>query len=317
MPPGSVKAPMAWHQLLVVSQHAQRFSELIAAQQLPDLSFQACSSPDLALCKNVEILFGAPDRLVAVLPHCESLRWVQSSWAGVKPLGDQPRRDFQLTGVKDIFGPPMTEFVLAWLLAFERKVLERSQACSWDESVDGHLHGKSLGIMGTGSIGSQLAATCQTLGLQVRGLNSDGRRRPNFDHCYSRIELAEFASGLDYLVALLPETPGSDQLIDAQLLARLKPGAILINGGRANVVDQAALITALEEGQLAHAVLDVLDLEPLPDSDPLWQVSNLHITSHTAAVTIPEAIVEIFCENYRRYHAGRPLLHRIDFDKGY
>ncbi|MCZ6831961.1 MAG: D-2-hydroxyacid dehydrogenase [Gammaproteobacteria bacterium] len=265
----------------------------------------------------MEILFGAPDRLALLLPHCDSLRWVQSSWAGVKPLIECPRRDYQLTGVKNIFGPPMTEFVLAWLLAFERRVVQRSQARSWDEAVDGHLYGKSLGVMGTGSLGSHLAAACQAVGLRVRGLNSDGRSIPNFDDCYSTASINEFADGLDYLVALLPDTPGSDRLIDAELLAQLKPGAILINGGRANVVDQGALIAALDAGQLAHAVLDVLNLEPLPDSDPLWQVPNLHITSHTAAVTIPEIIVSVFCENYRRYHGGRSLLHRIDFDKGY
>ena len=308
---------MSPHNLLVVSQHAERFSELIAAAQLPELDFQACEQPQAAQCKNAEILFGAPDRLVTALPHCRSLRWVQSSWAGVKPLMEQPRRDFMLTGVKDIFGPPMTEFVLAWLLALERRVIQRSQARHWDDAVDGNLYGKCLGIMGTGSIGTHLAASCQALGLKVRGLNSSGSNRPNFDNCYSPAQLDEFAGGLDYLVALLPDTPGSDRLIDAQFLARLKPGAILVNGGRANVIDQDALIAALDSGQLAHAVLDVLDQEPLPDSDPLWQVANLHITSHTAAVTIPEIIVTLFCDNYRRYHAGQSLLHRVDFDKGY
>jgi phosphoglycerate dehydrogenase-like enzyme len=171
--------------------------------------------------------------------------------------------------------------------------------------------------MGTGSIGTHLALTCRALGLRVRGLNSDGRDQDYFDRCYSPSELTEFADRLDYLVALLPDTAGSNRLIDAHLLAQLKPGAILVNGGRANVIDQAALLAALENGQLSHAVLDVLECEPLPDSDPLWQVERLHITSHTAAVTIPESIVEIFCENYRRYHAGRELLHLIDFDKGY
>jgi glyoxylate/hydroxypyruvate reductase A len=106
-------------------------------------------------------------------------------------------------------------------------------------------------------------------------------------------------------------------VISADLLARLNRGAIVINGGRANAVDQAALITALEGGQLSHAVLDVLRQEPLPPADPLWQIENLHITSHTAAVTVPETIVELFCDNYRRYHRWEPLLHPIDFDKGY
>jgi phosphoglycerate dehydrogenase-like enzyme len=305
------------HQLLVVSQQADRFAELIAAAQLPDLIFQSCTTAHADNCKGVDILFGAPDRLAPLLGHCPSLRWVQSRWAGVKPLIECPRRDYQLTGVKDIFGAPMTEFVLAWLLAFERRVIPRSQACSWDESADGHLHGKTLGIMGTGSIGTHLAMSCRALGLHVRGLNSNGNSKPHFEHCYAPTSLLEFAAGLDYLVVLLPDTTGSDRMVGAELLARLNHGAIVINGGRANTIDQAALIAALATGQVAHAVLDVLTREPLPPSDPLWRIENLHITSHTAAVTIPETIVNLFCDNYRRFHSQRPLLHLIDFDRGY
>ena len=308
---------MADHQLLIVSQHAERFSELIAAAQLPDLSFRGSSDPVNADCRGVEILFGAPDQLVALLARCDSLRWVQSSWAGIKPLIDHPRRDYQLTGVKDIFSSDMTEYVLAWLLALERRVVERSQTRHWDANADGHLRGKTLGIMGTGSIGCHLAAACQALGLRVRGLNSDGRRIPNFDQCYAPTRISEFTDDLDYLVTLLPDTPGSDGLVDGKMLGLLKPGAILINAGRANVIDREALLNALQTGQLGHAVLDVLEQEPLPESDPLWQVKNLHITSHTAAVTIPEAIVEVFCDNYRRYNAGQALLHQVDFDRGY
>jgi phosphoglycerate dehydrogenase-like enzyme len=305
------------HQLLVVSQQADRYAELIAAAQLPDLLVRACSTADASQCQGAEILFGAPDRLAPLLPHCASLRWIQSSWAGVKPLIECPRRDYQLTGVKGIFGAPMTEFVLAWLLAFERSVITRSQARSWDNSEDGHLYGKSLGIMGTGSIGTQLAKSCRALGLRVRGLNSNGSTKPHFENCYAPANLPDFAAGLDYLVALLPDTPASDHMVNAQLLARLKPGAIVINGGRANVIDEAALIAALQSGQVAHAVLDVLNLEPLPPSDPLWGLDNLHITSHTAAVTVPESIVNLFCDNYRRYHSHQPLLHLVDFKKGY
>lgn len=308
---------MRQHKLLAVSQHAELFAELIASARLPNLIFQTCTHAQASDCQGVDILFGAPDRLAPLLPHCESLRWVQSSWAGVKPLVECPRRDYQLTGVKGIFGAPMTEFVLAWLLALERRVVPRSQARSWDESADGHLYGKSLGIMGTGSIGAHLAQSCRALGLRVRGLNSDGRGKPHFDRCYPAASRLDFASGLDYLVTLLPDTPATDHMVNAKLLAQLNPGAIVINGGRANAIDQAALIAALESGQLAHAVLDVLRTEPLPSTDPLWRIENLHITSHTAAVTIPEAIVDLFCDNYRRYHDDQPLLHQVDFERGY
>jgi phosphoglycerate dehydrogenase-like enzyme len=306
-------------EVLVISRHAQGFAELIEARQLPGLKAHYCEQAEAALqyCDSAEVLFGAPDRLAPVLPLCPRLHWVQSSWAGIKPLLECDRRDYQLTGVKDIFGPPMSEYVLGWLLGLERQVLQHATARHWDDSPGPGLAGKTIGIMGTGSIGSHVASTCKVFGINTRGLNSDGRERAGFDACFPLSLIAEFAAGLDYLVALLPETPATDKLVDADLLARLKPGAILINGGRANCIVESDLVAALESGQLGHAVLDVMREEPLPEQHPLWKVKNLHITSHTAAPTGVESIVEIFCDNYRRYVAGEDLRYPIDFDRGY
>ena len=305
--------------LLVISPHASRFAELIEAESLPGLDAAFCETPEQArpLCEDAEIVFGAPDQVADLLADCGNLRWLQSSWAGIKPLLDEPRRDYQLTGVKGIFGPLMAEYVLAWLLAIERSIPGRVQARHWDDSQDNQLSGKAMGIMGTGSIGSHVARCARVFGLSLRGLNSDGRDVADFDSCYSSTNIQAFAAGLDYLVALLPETPASDGLIDAQLLAQLNPGAILINGGRANCIVQADMLSALDSGRLRHAVLDVLPTEPLPDKDPLWQVKNLSITSHTAAPTRAEDIVAVFAENYRRYLAGDTLLYPIDFERGY
>jgi phosphoglycerate dehydrogenase-like enzyme len=242
---------------------------------------------------------------------------VQSSWAGLRPLAECPRRDYLLTGVKNIFGAPMTEFVLGWLLAVERRIPERARARSWDDSPDGHIHGKTIGIMGTGSIGAAVATGCIALGLQVRGLNTDGRDVTPFQRCWPVSERLSFARGLDYLVALLPDTDATNDIIDHALLGELNPGAILINGGRGNAVAMEHLEAALAEGSLRHAVLDVLREEPLAEESPLWRVPSLSITSHTAAPTPQSAIVELFCDNYRRYTEGAPLRHVIDLTRGY
>lgn len=306
-------------QLLVVSQHAARFAELIELAGLSDCDAVYTNSTAQALphCDTAEILFGAPDRLAPLLNACPRLRWVQSSWAGIKPLLASPRRDYTLTGVKGIFGPLMSEYVLAWLLGLERKLLSRATLPRWDSSVDGSLQGKLIGIMGTGSIGTHVAHTCQVFGLHTRGLNTSGALQTGFEHCYSREDIGSFADGLHYLLALLPDTPDSDNLIDATLLNRLRPGAIVINAGRANCVVDTDLCAALASGQLSHAVLDVLREEPLPEGHPLWAVENLHITSHTSAPTRAELIVDIFCANFRRYSAGQPLAHVVDFARGY
>lgn len=305
--------------LLVVSQHAEAFSQLLHGAALPDLEIYAATTPELALpyCDSAQILFGAPDLLVPLLGHCPQLIWVQSSWAGIRPLMDAPRRDYRLTGVRDIFGKPMAEYVLAWILAFRRGVLARASASSWDESPDGSLEGQSIGIAGTGSIGAEVARFCQSFGMHTRGLNTAGKAIANFNSCYGNDAITAFASDLDYVVALLPDTPATDRIIDSAVFDALKPGAMLINAGRGNSVNYPHLLQALERGQLGRAVLDVFPEEPLAATDPLWQVENLYITCHTAAPTSTPAIVDIFCQNYHRFIANKTLLYEIDFTKGY
>lgn len=302
--------------ILVISRHATVYGDLIAAAGIEAACFAEVESA-MPYAGEAEILFGAPDLLAAVLPHCPKVRWVQSSWAGIKPLVECPRRDYRLTGVKELFGPPMTEFVLGWLLAIERRIPQRARARHWDNTPDGDVAGKVVGIMGTGSIGIAVARGCRSLGMTTHGLNTDGRSVEQFEACWPVAERLAFAAGLDYLVALLPDTPQTDNLIDAALLGALKPGAVFINAGRGNAVVLDDLLAALTNGTLRHAVLDVLPQEPLPDESPLWQIDGLSITSHTAAPTPEAAIVEIFCDNYRRFMAAEPLRYPIDLSRGY
>jgi phosphoglycerate dehydrogenase-like enzyme len=302
--------------ILVISRHAQHYGDLLDAEGIEVACFTDVESARNSAA-DAEILFGAPDLLAPLLPHCPAVRWVQSSWAGIAPLVDCPRRDYLLTGVKDIFGAAMTEFVLGWLLAIERRIPERFRAGRWDDQPDGSVQGKRVGIMGTGSIGCAVARGCRALGLTVHGLNSNGRAASGFDNCWPLSQRLAFAGGLDYLVTLLPDTPETDQLVNQELLDALNPGAVFINAGRGNVVAMEALLAALEQGQLRHAVLDVLPEEPLPDDDPLWRREGLSITSHTAAPTSPSAIVAVFRDNYRRYLAGESLRYPIDLSRGY
>jgi phosphoglycerate dehydrogenase-like enzyme len=310
--------------VIVLSQHAARYREILEAvgppeSRWPGAEFRFAGSLEEALpfAATAEVVFGAPDLIALLLPHCSSLRWVQSSWAGVTPLLEQERRDYSLTGVKDIFGAPMAEYVLGWLLALERNIPAHFSATRWNPQREGRLRGKTIGIMGTGSIGSYVARACGNLGLHTRGMNSDGREMDGFDRCWPTGSRLEFAAGLDYLVALLPDTPSTDGLVDARLLAELKPGAILVNGGRGNSVVTGDVVTALAGGTLRHAVLDVLPVEPLPEDDPLWQVEGLTITSHTAAPTPAASIIDIFIDNLERFAEGKPLQYLVDFERGY
>jgi phosphoglycerate dehydrogenase-like enzyme len=304
---------------LVISQHQECFRERLDVEPLPDLDAHYCETAAQAQdhCAGVEIIFGAPDQVLPLLALCPNLKWVQSTWAGVTPLLNSSHRGYQLTGVKGVFGPPMSEYVLGWILALERNILQRAKATQWDSAAEYGLQGKTVGIMGTGSIGVHVAGSCRRFGMNTRGLNSNGRVVDNFDETFAGAERLAFAQNLDYLVALLPDTRATDNQVDAELLARLKPGATFINAGRGNCLVEQALLDAMDKRQISHAVLDVFREEPLPAAHPFWSIANVHITSHTSAPTRDFEIVKIFCENYRRYKAGEELLYPVNFERGY
>jgi phosphoglycerate dehydrogenase-like enzyme len=266
------------------------------------------------------IILGQPDLVAAVLDEMPAVRWVQSSWAGVTPLLNLVRSDYILTGVKNTFGPQMTEYVLAYMLANELKMIERLDHQAkrhWWEESSGTLAGKALGVMGTGSIGSYIARTAQTLGMRTIGLSRSGAPAEDFDKVFARDQLAAFLAEPDYLVCVLPDTPATKHLLDANAFHTMKNSCYLINVGRGAAIDEKALAQALFAGELSGAVLDVFDTEPLPKDSPLWNAPGLVVTAHIAATSWPQDIAGIFSENYGRYTEGRPLKYGIDFERGY
>lgn len=307
---------------LIVTEIAEEFAAEIARLADIPIPLKACASPEQALAAYTDesVLFGNPGMIAAILPGMPTVRWVQSSWAGVTPLIALDRRNYILTGVKNVFGPQMSEYVMGFLLAHELKVLQREQAQrkhQWFTALSGTLQGKQLGIMGTGSIGRHIAKLARNFGVTVTGLSRSGAPSPDFDKVLSAAKLHEFLEQLDYLVSTLPQTPATDNLLNAAALAKLPAHAYFINVGRSNVVDHNALVDALCDGQLAGAALDVFDEEPVAPDSPLWDTPNLSVTAHIAAVSHPLLIVPVFVENYRRYADGQSLEHLVDFEAGY
>ena len=265
----------------------------------------------------VRILVGAPPDLAPIICECPQLQWVQSTWAGVDALLGLVPKGVQVTPLKGVFGQAMSEFVLGWLLALERNIIARANCKHWLPEVEAGLSGKRLGIMGAGTIGSVVAKQAANFGLVVTGLNSGGQSAPGFRACYPSSERLEFAQGLDYVVNLLPSTPATDGIVDAKLFAAMNSGGIFINAGRGNAVVDADLINALRLEVLRYAVLDVFAQEPLEDTNALWEVPGLFITSHTAAPTPSEAIPEVFARNLAPFLAGAPLADAMSPERGY
>jgi phosphoglycerate dehydrogenase-like enzyme len=267
-----------------------------------------------------EVLLAQPDLAADLLHDLPQVRWVQSTWAGVTPLLALRRDDFILTGIREIFGPQMAEYVLGYLLLRELRVLERlgRQANrNWWQQPSGSLQGKVLGVMGTGSIGGCIARMAGQFGMELRGFNRGGELVEGFASINGRDGLQAFLRGLDYLVCVLPDTPETRHLLNAEAFAAMPDHCYLVNVGRGNVVDEAALLEALTAETIAGAVLDVFEHEPLPPESGLWHAPNLLVTAHVAAQSRPRDIAGVFSENYRRYVAGEALLYRIDFEKGY
>ena len=307
---------------LIITAAAEDYAEGIARLSDSPIPVKASLSANQALAayKDETVLFGNPDMIAAVIAKMPTVDWVQSSWAGNTPLMKIDRRDYVLTGIKDVFGPQMSEYVFGYLLAHELKIVERlreQKKKHWFDAYSGMLQGKRIGIMGTGSIGQHIAKTAKCFDMTVNGLSRSGADTDGFDNVMATDQLQDFLRDCDYLVSTLPQTEATDKLLNADTLGCLPAHAYFINVGRGNVVDEDALSKALNDGRLAGAALDVFDEEPVPEDSPLWEAANLSITAHIAAVSYTSLIVPIFIENYQRYVNQQPLEHVIDFDAGY
>jgi len=300
--------------LLILSREKNDYRCLIEAARLTDLEF--ADDPNAS-----DIVLGEPKLIQEMLPQLANLKWVQSIYAGVEPLVDPDQRhDYVLTNARGVFGTAMSEYVFGYLLFLEKKILERmkaQEARQWQRPESGMLRGKTIGLLGVGSIGSHLAGTAKHFGMTVRGFTKGSEESPQVDQYFHGNDVLKFATGLDYLVSVLPRTKDTNHIVNKSVLKVLPNHAIFVNVGRGNSVDESALINALKENQLGAAVLDVFGKEPLPENHPFWTTPNLYMTFHTSAISYPEDLTRLFVENYHRYIAGKPLKYIVDFEKEY
>jgi phosphoglycerate dehydrogenase-like enzyme len=280
------------------------------------------------LLARAEVLFGipgdTPEGLAAIVRANPRLRWVQGTAAGtgeqVKAAGltqDELER-VTVTNTSGVHVGPLAEFCLLGLLAFT-KGLPRLQADQhahhWDHYPVAELRGGTLLVLGLGAIGTEVARLAKTLGMRTIGINRRGRSdSPHVDETHPPRSLYALLPRADALVVTLPLTDETRGMLDAQALDRMKPLSILVSAGRGGVIDEPALVRALREQRLAGAALEVFATEPLPPDSPLWDLPNVLISPHTAALSVREneRIVGLFAENLRRYVSGAPLLSRVN-----
>ena len=309
--------------ILILDKDAPTYLAELELQNLADHDISATSELEEALemVEQADIIFGQPALIADVLSNAGRLRWVQSTFAGVEPLCRKGlRTDYQLTGVKDIFGTLMREYVLGYILARERslfKTYENQQHKVWHRIKYRSLADITIGIVGLGSIGKSIAGAADHFDMRVLGMKRTEDEIDGIERLFLPDQIDEFLPQLDYLLLVLPDTPESRNFITRKELGLMKKEAVVINVGRGVTIDQNDLIDALATRQIGGAILDVFDEEPLPPDNPLWRMENVIVTPHNSAYSFPTQVTKIFTENYHRFIEGRPLRYQVDFERGY
>jgi phosphoglycerate dehydrogenase-like enzyme len=275
------------------------------------------------------ILFahGNAELLKLVIPLAVRARWIHSLWTGVEGIltPELSKHPAPLTNGRGVFRWPLADWVVGVLLlfAFElRRVIQQQEQGVWKPVFGKMLEGQTLGIVGYGSIGSAAAERAKPFGMKIAAL----RRRtelfkpdPLVDFSYGPDQLQKMLATCDYVLAATPLTEETRGLIGEAELAAMKPAAVLINVGRGPVVDEPALIRALQSNAIRGAALDVFDIEPLPSAHPFWKMTNVLLSPHTAdrVEGFLAPALTCFLENLERFVRGTPLLNVVDKRSGY
>ncbi len=279
------------------------------------------------LLGEAEVLYGwihhFPKNLFARTPL---LKWIQTMSAGIDLLPEEIRRSrIRIVNASGLHGTAMGEMALEMMLMFAKDApacYQMKQAREWKRFRPKLLKGQTVGILGLGAVGREIARLCKAFGMEVIGVRRSGRPEhpvPDVDRVYGAGQLPEVLAESDFVVLALPLTKETRSLIGEKELKGMKPTAFLINLARGAIVDEGALVRALEEKWIAGAGLDVFIKEPLLPESRFYELPNVIFSPHISG-DIPDYelhATEVFCENLRRYLAGEPFLHEVDQDKEY
>ena len=268
----------------------------------------------------------------AELAGAPKLKWVHTSAVAVETLclPELFARGIAVSNTRGVQALPIAEHVMAVVLSLAKQipfVLENQRHARWaqnefiGERLPWLLHGRTLGLVGVGTIGSEIARRAAAFGMRVIAL----RRRPAYgvighvERVYGKAQLDEFLGQCHVIVVAAPLTPETHGLLGKAQFAQLPAGAIVVNVGRAKIVDTDALIDALTSGHLGGASLDVFPQEPLPADHPLWKTPNVILTPHTSGFRRGhwDEVVELYADNIQRWLTGEPLKYRIEPELGY
>jgi phosphoglycerate dehydrogenase-like enzyme len=287
--------------------------ELALRDRLPDVEFERARDRDETVAKIANASVVIEHRLDgAVLDAATDLRWLQTLTSGYDrfDLDRLASRGVALTTVSGVHATPAAQHVLGYLLAFERglyRARRQQRRREWRRYQPGELTGKTVGIVGVGEIGGRVAELLAPLDVTVLGVKRDPSTAPDaVDAVYGPDDRYEVLGRADYVVVACPLTDETRGMFDADAFESMDSDAVLVNVARGAIVDEPALVAALQTGNLGGAALDVTVDEPPEHGSPLWDLDNVVLTPHMAGGSprFPERVAELFADNYERFVAG-------------
>jgi phosphoglycerate dehydrogenase-like enzyme len=312
--------------ITIIAENAAKYRDRLL-NLVPGAEILAFEDEDAALNRGLDseviAVWGSsfPEQFFA---RAENLKWVHSLSAGVEGLVHPAwiASPVVMTNSRGVYTKPMAEYVIAMILAFSRRLndyFRQQQERKWERLHCFEVDGLTLGIVGLGGIGREIAPRAKGLGMRVIGTRNRPAPEPFVDEVLPANRLDELLRVSDFVVVAAPLVPETRGLLSEARLRLMKPTAYLINVARGPLVDEEALIRILQGGAIAGAALDVFSQEPLPVESPLWGLPNVIVTPHWSASS-PHNVtraLDVFAENIRRYQAGEPLLNVVDKSLGY
>ncbi|XP_077990740.1 glyoxylate/hydroxypyruvate reductase A-like [Glandiceps talaboti] len=291
------------------------------------------SDKEVKELSEAEIILTEPVIVAGVLDKLSSLKWMQSTRAGVNAIFDnldrsKPQPSYKLTKMAGVFGAYMSEYVIGQIIARERifnQLFVDQRNREWHGRLRANyrvLSSLSIGILGVGDIGKSFAETFKFFGMTVWGLVNQylprEKRSPHVDH-YRQIDgLPELLQNCDYVCSVLPSTGETKGLLNGNVLENCKERQpVFINVGRGDVISEVSLVNAMRQEWISGAILDVFSVEPLPVESQLWNMEQVTITPHVSANHSVDETVDILLENYEKYVKGETLNHLVNWERGY
>ena len=280
--------------------------------------------PHIAETEILITLFAWPD--AELIRKARKLRWIQALTAGVDflPLNEIEEQGIRLTCGRGIHKIYIAEYAIAAMINLARNfhlIFRNQLKAKWDRSVpQNEINGSTVGILGLGSIGQEIARKASVLGMRIIGVKYDPVPLEGVEQVYGPADMDEVFKQSDYVINLLPESPGTIGLVDKSFFSLMKKSACFINLGRGSTVNQNDLLDALQNKTIRALVSDVYEKEPLPEDHPLWQMDNVILTPHIAGVSPKylQRAMQIIEHNMQVYAGGAgEMKNVVDFTKGY